>query len=315
MKFFKRSILPGKVRSWRSTKSSHAFHLPPNYQGLQGHAFAAESKVRITKSITSTTLWVRESLVYHLAPSSSHDRDDRGWVVKVEKGNKHSNHMMMLHPHSATPFHIQQMPKPVGFQKVLNSLDFHAFELAKAYRVYSDVKSGSESPMLGYRMVISPLTAVLMIIAMGELYHCKLNNLDDDHIVKCNPVGWFPAYDDDVIFYKEKFYVVGEETVVYDSSLIPITVTIKLPQVFKLSKTVNHEEQWVEMESLDDRILFVRIDSRFSVSAKDFLDAKGIAFIFILNFVVFYTAPNFAPISWIPRALLVLPSVLLCELA
>jgi hypothetical protein len=144
---------------------------------------------------------VRESLVYHLAPPPSHDRDDRGWVVKVEKGNKHSNHMMMFHLLSATPLHIQQIPKPLGFQKVLNSLDFHAIELAKAYRVYSDVKSGSESPMLGYRVAISPSTAVLMIVAMGELYHCKLNDLDDDHIVKCNPVGWLPADYDDVIFY------------------------------------------------------------------------------------------------------------------
>lgn len=132
--------------------------------------------------------------------------------------------MMMFHPLSTTPFHIKQIPKPLGFQKVLNSLDFHAFELAKAYRVYSDVKSGSESPMLGYRVAISPLTAVLMIVAMGALYHCKLKDRDDDNIVKCNPVCWLPADYDDVIFHKEKFYIVGDETVVFDSSLILITV-------------------------------------------------------------------------------------------
>lgn len=51
-----------------------------------------------------------------------------------------------------------------------------------------------------------------------------------------------------------------------------IEVTFK---VFKLSKTIDDGEQWVEMESLDDRILFVGIDSRFSVSAKDFPGCKG----------------------------------------
>ncbi|PON82686.1 F-box domain containing protein [Trema orientale] len=247
-------------------------------------------------------LLLAESTVYRLSPPPADDggcpmassgSTSWGWLIKLNQspqpqpGRFHVMNPLCRH---------QFQPLPNSFPKVIDSLQFRVFEMAKSYTLQF-----SNLTYCNYKVALSPSPDCpsLMIVASGVLWHIKLGH------------GRWTAIDDmvsqlsyeDVIIYQGKFCAVDElgRTMLVDSSmhimeiaspspimaggdkknlvvsngeLLLVDAYFKVPyfRVFKLNVD---QRRWVEIRSLDDQILLLGHDCSLSVSARDFGGCKG----------------------------------------
>ena len=257
--------------------------------------------------LRESSLFLTESTVFYLSPppgSISSTSSLWGWLVKFKEGQQQGQHHLI---NPLSPLQIQ--PLPDSFPKVIKSLQFRVFELAKSYTLqFSNLNH------CNYKVGLNPNPDCpsLMIVAAGVLWHLKLGHdrwtAIEDRISQL-------SYDD-VIVYKGKFCAVDEcgRTVLIDSSLkiseiAPVNSivggdkknlvvsnggelllvntylnrehayygwrkTFKVHK-FRVFKLKLDQKRWVEVESLNDQILFLGEDCSFSVSAHNFGGCRG----------------------------------------
>ncbi|KAL5557448.1 hypothetical protein UlMin_039684 [Ulmus minor] len=298
-----------EISRFRSVCRSWRFSIPPFSK-----PFALPTMVPYLGPILNWNyLTLVGSTVYHLSPtacvagdwsiasSSSSPSVSMGWIVKLrEVGDRK---FTVLNPLSPLP--IDFIPK--SFPRGLNLLEFGIVELAKCYSIqFPDGKSFSN------RVIVSP-TGIVMMICNRVLWHQKLGAKDWDVIDDAVSQMSF----EDIIFYKGKVCAVDEfgRAVEFDSSQNTIEIAPPIPggpagqrkylvesngELFLLEKycsaikmnnpyklhgfrifKLNQEEKlWVEAKSLDDWIIFLGEDTRYSLCARNLGLCRGNLIIF-----------------------------------
>ncbi|XP_048335241.2 F-box protein SKIP23-like [Ziziphus jujuba] len=253
-----------------------------------------------------------ESTIYHVQPFPSPNSQAStststwanwaswGWLVKVEE--MEARLFRVLGSISCQPSY--RFPT---FPKSINLLDFQVSELAKAYSLHFPKNGGTCKVVFSSRPDDCPS---LMTICAGLLFHQKIG---DDKWTLIDDIVSQLCYED-VILYNNRFCAVDEDgrTLVIDSTLKVIEIASPLKNeknghdkilvesvgelllverlckkpYIKVFKLKVKEKEWVEVKSLDDRIMFLGGDCSFCVAAKDFgNECKGNC--------IFFTYPRF----------------------
>ncbi|PRQ47295.1 putative F-box domain-containing protein [Rosa chinensis] len=289
-------------KSWR-------FSIPPltvNSPPIKVHlGNVIRRGVRLVKK---TTLGMR--VVYHVAPQPPAS-NSRGWLVKVTEGEAPLDKThIMLHPLSGTPFPKNPVANPL-LPKELNFYDFRVSELSRTYHTpYTfpvAVSLNSDCPALmmivegklyhcklgvdgeipkckEIESLISSIKYVDVICHEGKFYVVSVDGrtvvVDSSLTAKmiATPIS-APVIPRSVPACIRKRYLVesfGELLlVIYLATTTECRHLSELGVTFEIFKLNAAEKQWVEMATLDDRILFVGEDSCFSVLARDFPGCKG----------------------------------------
>ncbi|PON49969.1 F-box domain containing protein [Parasponia andersonii] len=302
------SVLPFQNRIVLPTKVPHLgpphFHVP--YLGLP-HLHVPYLG---PPHLRDTSLLLTETTVYFLSPpaasiSSSSSRL-WGWLLKLKEGQQQLGQLHLVHPLSPLQIH----PLPDSFPKVINALQFRVFELAKSYTLQF-----SNLDHCNYKVGLSqnPDCPSLMIVASGVLWHLELGHdrwiaiedtisqLSYEDVIPYQ--GKFCAVDEfgrTVLFdsnltiteiasvnstlcygdYKNLVESNGELLLVdtyctrKENTHNGGRKTFKV-QKFRVFKLKLDQKRWVELQSLDDQILFLGEDCSFSVSAHNFGGCKG----------------------------------------
>lgn len=260
--------------------------------------------------LRKTILPLRMRVVYHVAPQSPAS-NSRGWLVKVTESEKTwQKPLIMLHPLSGSPFPKGPVPNPL-LPKELNLNDFRVSELSKTYHspcAYQlAVSLNSDFPALmmigGGKLYhcklgvdgeipkckeIKSLTSSVnygdVICHDGKFYAVSLDGrtivVDSSLTAKmiATPISAPVIWRNIPIGIRKRYLVesFGELLlVIYLASTTECRHLSEVGVAFEIFKLNADEKQWVEMTTLDDRILFVGEDSRFSVLARDFPGCKG----------------------------------------
>lgn len=229
-----------------------------------------------------------ESTVYHVSLprrslAASTSSSSWGWLLKL-KPTQVPGHFHVLNSLSCPP-----TPRFPSYPRVINLLDFRVSELAKAYSLH---QPNDDRPAC--KVVASSSCTSLVRIAAGILCHLKIGDetwdLIDDIVSQLDY--------EDVILYKNVFCAVDTNgrAVVIDSRLKVTEIASSLKGVrgghrkilvesdgdlllvdryherpyLKVYKLKEEEKQWVNVESLDGRIMFLGDDCSFFVAAEDF---------------------------------------------
>ncbi|GMN28836.1 hypothetical protein TIFTF001_002187 [Ficus carica] len=242
-------------------------------------------------SLTQSTLYYLNQP--SLSPSSS---SSRGWLVKIREGRDDlQNHLI----NPLSPLKICPFPDP--FPKTLNLSNFRVFEVAKCYGL--QFPNGSFGC---FKVAFSPNPRPsLMIVTSGLLWHLQLSGHDNRWVLIDDMIS--PLSYDDVVLYRGKFFAVDDygRAVLIDPSSLGLTEIVPrmiaregqkkrlvkskgelllvdrypdkkwdksgdIKVEFRVFKLEIEQKRWVEVKSLDDRILFLGHDCSFTLPARCF---------------------------------------------
>ena len=229
--------------------------------------------------------------------SSSSSSSSWGWLVKIREG-RHDLPKHLINPLS--PHKIN--PLPHSFPRKLDLTNFRVIELTKFYSLqFSNLR------FCGYKVAFWPSSCCpsLMVLAHGVLWHLQLSGHDNKWVLIDDMLSQL-SYED-VVLYSGKFLAVDENrrTVLIDPSSLQITEIVppmetrggqkkslvkwkrelllvdrhhhnrrdrsgKNKVEFRVFKLEIEHRRWVEVKSLDDRILFLGQDCSFSLPARCF---------------------------------------------
>ncbi|PHU26916.1 hypothetical protein BC332_05248 [Capsicum chinense] len=265
-----------------------------------------------------------ESVVYMLQPVdvASIDSPCKGWLVKfIETAD---GKVRVLNP--LTGRLIRDLPDHMP--KVLNLLDFRVSQVCKSYHVqyYNPSRTLLGDYDVGYVRKILLLNnrnagsegnrfSLMAIDRYGLLRYLKSG---DEKWTRLKNAS---SYIDDIVVYEGNFYAVDRygETVKYDSSFNEMMVASRLSggdrrktrlvesggQLFLVDSSSDYckstelemkmyrldegKNEWIEVNTLGDRIFFAVNDCCFSVSSRDFGDqyCRGNC-IYYVNGAVYY---------------------------
>ncbi|KAL6224428.1 hypothetical protein ACLB2K_003283 [Fragaria x ananassa] len=260
-------------KSWR-------FSIPPlngNSPPIKVH-FSYTIRRR-ERRIKKTILPLRMRVVYHVAPQSPAS-NSRGWLVKVTESEKTwQKPLIMLHPLSGSPF-------PKGPLAVSLNSDFPALMMIAGGKLYH-CKLGIDGEIpkcKEIKSLTSPVNYGDVICHDGKFYAVSLDGrtivVDSSLTAKmiATPISAPVIWRNIPIGIRKRYLVesFGELLlVIYLASRTEYRHLSEVGVAFEIFKLNADEKQWVEMTTLDDRILFVGEDSRFSVLARDFPGCKG----------------------------------------
>ncbi|PON82690.1 F-box domain containing protein [Trema orientale] len=297
------------VTRFRSVCESWRFSVPPFQNRI---VLPPKVPYMGPPHLRESSLFLTEATVYYLSPpagSIGSGSSLSGWLVKIKEGQQVGQQAHLMNPLSP----VQIRPLPDSFPKVINSFQFGVFELAKSYTL----QFSNLSYKVGLSQ--NPDCPSLMLVASGVLWHLKLGHdrwtAIDDMISQLSyedviPYqGKFCAVDEigrTVLIDsslkiteiasvnsirgggggdKKNLVVSNGELLLVDTYLRGEhtyiggrnNFKVKKFRVFKLKLD---QKRWVELQSLDDQILFLGEDCSFSVSAHNFGGCKGNCIVF-----------------------------------
>ncbi|KAH7519863.1 hypothetical protein FEM48_Zijuj08G0082300 [Ziziphus jujuba var. spinosa] len=243
-------------------------------------------------------LLLTESTIYLLSPNSQASTSistrsktaSWGWLVKVQE--QEACRFRVINSISCQPSH--RFPT---FPKSINLLDLRVSELAKAYSVRFPNNGFTQKVVFSSSSPDDCPCPSLMRINAGFLFYLKIVDGSDWTLID-DTVSQLDY--EDVTLYKNRFCAVDKygRVVVIDSSSLKVTEIaspfkgendgnskillvessgelllverLREKPHFKVFKLNAKEREWVEVKSLDDKVMFLGGDCSFCVAAKDF---------------------------------------------